>query len=98
MNEFTNTRHNHLIDPVMHVWHWEIPLYLFLGGVVAGIMILTGVRMLRKDSEAPSLAITECEEDALGSLNCARMVSVVNNRNLQSNAFGEGMIQIGLLF
>ena len=49
MNEITNTRHNHLIDPTMHVWGWEIPLYLFLGGVVAGIMILTGIRLLQEE-------------------------------------------------
>ena len=57
MNEITNTRHNHLIDPTMHVWGWEIPLYLFLGGVVAGIMIFTGWRMLRTREEDPSFAM-----------------------------------------
>ncbi len=56
MNEITNTRHNHLIDPTMHVWGWEIPLYLFLGGVVAGIMILTGIHVLRKKGKEPSMA------------------------------------------
>ncbi len=58
MNEITNTRHNHLIDPAMHVWGWEIPLYLFLGGVVAGLMILTGIRLLRKGEEEPSMALS----------------------------------------
>jgi len=58
MNEITNTRHNHLIDPSMHVWGWEIPLYLFLGGVVAGLMILTGIRLLRKADEEPSTALS----------------------------------------
>jgi protein NrfD len=57
MNEITNTRHNHLIDPTMHVWGWEIPLYLFLGGVVAGIMILSGIWYLRKGSDKPSVAM-----------------------------------------
>jgi len=57
MNEFTNTRHNHLIDPTMHVWGWEIPLYLFLGGVVAGLMILAGIRVLRKGGKEPSKAL-----------------------------------------
>jgi len=57
MNEFTNTRHNHLIDPTMHVWGWEIPVYLFMGGVVAGIMILAGIRYLRSGSERPSTAM-----------------------------------------
>ena len=58
MNEITNTRHNHLIDPTMHVWGWEIPLYLFLGGLVAGIMIFAGLRMLREEREKPSLALS----------------------------------------
>jgi formate-dependent nitrite reductase membrane component NrfD len=40
------TRHNHLIDPFAHVWAWQIPVYLFLGGWVAGNMILTGYFML----------------------------------------------------
>jgi formate-dependent nitrite reductase membrane component NrfD len=57
MQEFTNTRHNHLIDPTMHVWGWEIPLYLFLGGVAAGIMIFTGIRMLRKSEGDTSTAL-----------------------------------------
>ena len=40
------TRHNHLIDPFVHVWSWQIPVYLFLGGWVAGNMLLTGYFML----------------------------------------------------
>jgi protein NrfD len=44
--EFTMTRHNDLIDPFVHVWGWEIPVYLFLGGWVAGMMIITGYFML----------------------------------------------------
>ena len=58
MNEITNTRHNHLIDPTMHVWGWEIPLYLFLGGIVAGIMILTGLWLLRKNKGEASTALS----------------------------------------
>ena len=33
MIELTTTRHNPLIDPSLHVWGWEIPVYLFLGGL-----------------------------------------------------------------
>jgi formate-dependent nitrite reductase membrane component NrfD len=47
MLETTTTRHNPLIDPVLHAWSWEIPLYLFVGGVVAGMMVLAGLAMLR---------------------------------------------------
>jgi protein NrfD len=42
MIEFTNTRANHLVDPFLQVWGWEIPLYLFLGGLVAGMMVIAG--------------------------------------------------------
>lgn len=42
MTEITSTRSNHLIDPSFHAWGWEIPVYLFLGGLVAGMMVITG--------------------------------------------------------
>ena len=42
MQELTITRHNELIDPLLHIWSWQIPVYLFLGGLVAGIMIISG--------------------------------------------------------
>jgi formate-dependent nitrite reductase membrane component NrfD len=42
MTELTSTRANPMIDPVMHVWGWEIPVYLFLGGLVAGMMVISG--------------------------------------------------------
>ncbi len=42
MIEFSTTRHNPLIDPFLHTWSWQIPLYLFLGGLVAGMMIISG--------------------------------------------------------
>jgi formate-dependent nitrite reductase membrane component NrfD len=29
------------------VWGWEIPLYLFFGGMIAGMMIIAGLNMLR---------------------------------------------------
>ena len=47
MLEITTTRHNPLIDPTLAVWSWEIPVYLFLGGMVAGLMVLAGQAMLR---------------------------------------------------
>ncbi len=42
MHELTTTRSNPQIDPSLHIWGWEIPVYLFLGGLVAGIMIISG--------------------------------------------------------
>lgn len=47
MLEITSTRHNPLIDPQLAVWSWEIPLYLFVGGIVAGMMVLAGLAMRR---------------------------------------------------
>jgi formate-dependent nitrite reductase membrane component NrfD len=35
------------VDPVLSVWEWQIPLYLFFGGMIAGMMILAGINMLR---------------------------------------------------
>jgi protein NrfD len=42
MQEIVTTRHNPMIDPSLHIWGWEIPVYLFLGGLVAGMMIISG--------------------------------------------------------
>lgn len=47
MLEITSTRHNALVDPHLAGWSWEIPLYLFVGGAVAGMMILGGLALLR---------------------------------------------------
>ncbi len=45
--EYTVFRHNPAIDPSLHLWGWEIPVYLYLGGIVAGLMILSGYHILR---------------------------------------------------
>jgi formate-dependent nitrite reductase membrane component NrfD len=47
MLEITTTRANPLVDPQLAVWSWEIPVYLFFGGAVAGMMVLAGIAMLR---------------------------------------------------
>lgn len=39
----TSGRHNPEIDPNLHVWGWEIPLYLFIGGLVAGILFFSAL-------------------------------------------------------
>lgn len=39
----TSGRHNHEIDPTLHIWGWEIPLYLFIGGLVAGILFFSAI-------------------------------------------------------
>ncbi len=55
--EVVTHRHNAGIDPHVHIWGWEVPGYLFLGGVVAGIMILVAALELRRpatESRSPS--------------------------------------------
>jgi formate-dependent nitrite reductase membrane component NrfD len=47
MLELTTTRHNPHIDPALAIWGWEIPVYLFLGGLVAGMMVFAGIAMLK---------------------------------------------------
>jgi formate-dependent nitrite reductase membrane component NrfD len=39
------------IDPHLEAWGWEVSLYLFLGGLVAGMMILAGFYYLRDGKE-----------------------------------------------
>jgi len=56
MTEIEVFRHNQLIDPALHVWGWEIALYLFLGGIAAGVMILAGATT-RRESRAARLLI-----------------------------------------
>ncbi len=58
MNELTTTRANALVDPGLHVWHYEVPVYLFLGGLVAGIMVLSGLWMLRSPERERSRALS----------------------------------------
>jgi formate-dependent nitrite reductase membrane component NrfD len=47
MTELISTRANPMIDPVFHAWGWEVPVYLFLGGMVAGMMIISGYFLYR---------------------------------------------------
>jgi formate-dependent nitrite reductase membrane component NrfD len=51
MPELWITRGNHLVDPTMSVWAWQIPIYLFLGGWVAGMMVLSGYYLLQGRQE-----------------------------------------------
>ena len=53
--EFTSTRANDLVDPALQIWGWEVPVYLFLGGLVAGLLILHSlVVLLRKEQDMPA--------------------------------------------
>jgi len=43
MHELDVARHSRFVDPQLHVWGWEIPVYLFLGGMAAGLMIVSAL-------------------------------------------------------
>ncbi len=48
-------RMNHLIDPQLHIWNWQIPLYLFLGGLAAGILFFAALyTIMHKEKEYPT--------------------------------------------
>lgn len=43
------------IDPSLHIWHWPISLYLFLGGLAAGILFFAAYFVIRgKEDEMPT--------------------------------------------
>lgn len=45
--EILSTARGPLVDPHVAVWGWEIPVYLFLGGWTAGILVLSGHALYR---------------------------------------------------
>lgn len=53
--EIDHGRSNHLIDPTLHIWGWEVPVYLFLGGLVAGLMIMGPALELRTKTRSQAL-------------------------------------------
>nr|WP_319572157.1 NrfD/PsrC family molybdoenzyme membrane anchor subunit [uncultured Draconibacterium sp.] len=44
---FVSGRNIPNIDPYLNIWHWQIPLYLFLGGLAAGILFFAGFYVVR---------------------------------------------------
>ncbi len=53
--EVVSTRNNPHIDPSLHIWGWEVPVYLFLGGLVAGLLILNAYAVLAgREKEMPA--------------------------------------------
>ena len=42
------------IDPHLSIWHWPIPVYLFLGGLAAGILFFTSYFVIRGKEESMS--------------------------------------------
>jgi protein NrfD len=52
---FVSGRNIPNIDPYLSIWHWEIPVYLYLGGLAAGIMFFAGLfTVMGKEKEMPT--------------------------------------------
>ncbi len=50
-------RTNTGVDPTLHIWTWEVAVYLFLGGLTAGILVLVAlVHLFRKEESYPTAA------------------------------------------
>lgn len=48
-------RMNPGIDPFLHIWHWHIPVYLFLGGLAAGILFFAALyTIMGREKEMPT--------------------------------------------
>lgn len=48
-------RMNPSVDPHLNIWHWEIPFYLFVGGLAAGILFFASFYYLRgKENDYPA--------------------------------------------
>jgi protein NrfD len=48
-------RMNPMVDPHLQIWHWQIPLYLFLGGLAAGLLFFAALYYINgKEKEYPA--------------------------------------------
>jgi protein NrfD len=52
---FASGRNIPNIDPYLNIWHWQIPIYLFLGGLAAGILVFASVfYLMGKEEKMPT--------------------------------------------
>ena len=58
MKEITITTNkiSNMVNGHFHAWGWEVPLYLFLGGLTAGILIIASVMAFRKKKDSFALS------------------------------------------
>jgi len=68
MTELDVARHSRLIDPQLAIWGWEIPVYLFLGGMAAGLMIVTAALWMRREERSAALRLMAFAAPALVTL------------------------------
>lgn len=55
--EIISGRMNHEIDPHLEIWGWELPAYFFLGGLAAGVLILSAALLLAGKEERYPAAV-----------------------------------------
>ena len=63
MTEITITGLNSITYPTLHAWDWRVAVYLFLGGLTAGILVMSAVANLRKWPD--SATGPQCEKGAM---------------------------------
>ena len=58
MKEITITTNkiSNMVNGHFHAWGWEVPLYLFLGGLTAGILIIASVMAFRNKKDGFALS------------------------------------------
>lgn len=53
---FASGRNIPNVDPQLHAWHWPIPVYLFLGGLAAGLLFFASYyTLMGKEKEMPTV-------------------------------------------
>ena len=52
-------RHNAKIDPSLGIWTWEISVYLFFGGLTAGLIVFAALAMLDKNRPPREFSINK---------------------------------------
>ncbi len=53
------TTQNYKVDPHLAIWSWEIPIYLFLGGLTAGIIVFGAIFVLLGQEKENPFAVTK---------------------------------------
>jgi formate-dependent nitrite reductase membrane component NrfD len=83
MHELDIARYSHLVDPQLHVWGWQIPVYLFLGGLAAGTMILSPLLAARGGERSRAARFLVLAAPVLVSLGMvALLIDLENERNV----------------
>ena len=50
-------RYNAKIDPSLEIWSWEVAVYLFLGGLTAGIIFFVALMNLLEKNDSHAFSV-----------------------------------------